>query len=248
MLILARVLGLFVSAPVLQSKTFPMLAKVSMMIWITVLFWFVVPAPRHLPGVAFEFVLAIFVEFLLGVMIGFASNLVLSAVEFGGTLIDAQMGLSTGQTLDPMSGTQVTIVARLLRWCAVIMFLSVNGHHMLLSAIFQSFKLLPLAHPINFVGAADDLVQLGVSIFAVGTQIAMPIILVIFFLDFALGMVSRVAPQVNVFQLGMEIKPSLGAVVFILMIPFTLNFIGPILSRVLDNVIVIMIHMKPVPL
>jgi flagellar biosynthesis protein FliR len=177
-------------------------------------------------------------------LIGFSCELVFTAVEFGGSLIDAQMGLSTGQTLDPMSGLSTTIVSRLLRWVAVVMFLGIGGHHMLLSALYQSFKLLPLGQPINFVGTVNELVALGGHVFIVGAQLAMPIILIIFFLDFSLGMISRVAPQVNVFQLGFEIKPTLGAIIFIMMIPFFLNYVAPLLETVIDQVLLIIRHLQ----
>jgi flagellar biosynthetic protein FliR len=247
-LILARVVGLFISAPILKSRTFFTLAKMAFALWITIVFWFVVPPPTQMPSASFTFVLALLSEVLIGVMIGFVTDMILSAVEFGGHLIDAQMGLTTGQTLDPTSGNSTTIVSRLLRWSAIMIFFAVNGHHMLLSAIYQSFRLVPLAQPVNFAAASDEMVKLGTMLFGIGTQIAMPVILVIFFLDFALGMVSRVAPQVNVFQLGMEVKPTVGAVVFMMMVPFVFNYISPIMSNVLDEVIKVVMALRQNPI
>ena len=119
---------------------------------------------------------------------------------------------------------------------------------MLLSAIFQSFKLLPLGQPVNFAAASNELIKLGTALFGIGTQIAMPIILVIFFLDYALGMVSRVAPQVNVFQLGMEVKPTVGAVVFIMMVPYVFNYITPVLSRVIDELLTVLMALHGSPI
>ncbi len=243
-LMLARLAGLFVAAPILNARTFPTVAKMAMATWIAVLFWFVVPVSGQLPQSAVPFVMAVVVEFMIGLLLGFASDLIVTAVEFGGSLMDSQMGMSVGQTLDPMSGTQTTIIARLLRWMTTLMFLAVGGHHMLMSAIYQSFKLLPVGQPVYFAGAAEDLVTLAASMFAVGTQLAMPIILVIFFLDFSLGMISRVAPQVNVFQLGFEIKPTLGGLIFVMMTPFMLAYVSPLIERTVDNLLMVMRHMQ----
>ena len=243
-LVLARIAGLFMTAPIFKTRSLFTLAKVAMMLWVTVLFWCVMPAPAHLPASSFTFTLAILNELMIGLIIGFAADMVLVGLEFGGNIIDAQMGLSTGQTLDPTSGNSVTIMAQFLRWGGIMIFFIVNGHHMVLQGIARSFTLLPLGQPVNFTEASQYIVSLAGSIFMIGTQIAMPIILVIFFMDFALGMISRVAPQVNVFQLGFEIKPAVGAVIFMLMTPYLFGSIAPLVAQRFENMLEVMMALS----
>lgn len=237
LLILARMLGLFFEAPVFNYKIFPIAARIALATLITYVLWFVIPLPRILPNTLIAFGIALITEFAVGALIGFIARMMIVVIEVAGGLMDTQMGLSVGAAMDPQTGTQTTIVSTFYRNIATVIFLTVNGHHMLLSACHKSFKALPLGHPVYFQNAADQLTQLGVNLFSLGLQIAAPVILTIFLMDFAFGMISRVAPQVNVFMLGFQIKPIVGLFIFFAGIPLFVEKISLLLEGTLEEIL-----------
>lgn len=247
LLILARILGLFFEAPVFNYKIFPVSGRIALSILVTYILWFVIPVPKALPNDLILFGIALISEFAIGALMGFIARLLVVVIEVAGGLMDTQMGLSVGATMDPQTGTQVTIISAAYRNIATIIFLIVNGHHMLLSACHQSFKALPVAQPVNFQNAADQLVQLGTSLFSIGLQIAAPVVLTIFLMDFAFGMISRVAPQVNVFMLGFQIKPIVGLFMFFACIPLFVEKISLLLEGTLEEILKLMYNLALPP-
>ncbi len=206
-LIIARIGGVLQLAPVFNSKEIFAMAKLAMAFWIATLIMFVIPLPPHMPQGVVLFALAIITELLIGAMMGFAMQLFVIGIEFAGELMDTQAGMSAASALDPSSGNNTTILSRLTRWISIVIFLIIGGHHVVLSALYQSFVLCPIGSPINFAGGTQLLMQLGGAIFGVAIQIAAPILLVMLLMDFGFGMLSKIAPQVNVFQLSFQVKP-----------------------------------------
>jgi len=236
-LILARILGLFFEAPVFNYKIFPVSARIAVSLLITYVLWFVIPMPKTMPDTTITFGIALITEFAIGALIGFIARMLIIVIEVSGALMDTQMGLSVASAMDPQTGSQTTIISTFYRNIATVIFLIINGHHMLLSALNKSFKALPLGHPVYFQNAADQLTQLGVNLFAIGLQIAAPVILTIFLMDFAFGMISRVAPQVNVFMLGFQIKPVIGIFIFFAGIPLFVEKLSTLLIGTLEEIL-----------
>ena len=226
LLILARIAGLFIEAPVFSAKSIPTLVKVALAIWITALLWFVVPV-KYLPDSLIAFMLAIVVEVFVGFTIGFVSSIVLQSAQAAGDILDLQMGLSVANVLSPTTGQMTSITGTFMFFIALVAFLIVDGHHMVLSAIHQSFIAIPL---ISFIDLSRPNLLLQIlsllSFFWISTiQLCAPILLLIFLSDFSFGIVSRVAPQVNVFMLGFQVKPSLGLFGLMLISPLLINHI-----------------------
>lgn len=224
---MARIAGLLQLAPVFNSKEIFALAKLAMSFWLAMLIIFVIPLPPNMPQGPLLFALAIVTELLIGAMMGFAMELFIIGIEFAGELMDTQAGMSAASALDPSSGNNTTILSKMTRWMAVVVFLMIGGHHVVLSALYQSFVLCPIGSPINFSGGTQLLMQLGGAIFGVAIQIAAPIMLVMLLIDFGFGMLSKVAPQVNVFQLSFQVKPIIA--VFVLM-TVSVGMVGVIYS------------------
>jgi flagellar biosynthetic protein FliR len=230
LLILARISGLFIDAPLFSAKSIPALVKICTAIWLATILWFVVPI-RYLPDSMPAFVLAIFVEVLIGYIIGFVASIVLQSAQAAGDILDMQMGLSVANVLSPTTGAMSSITGTFLFLVALLIFIIVDGHHLVLSAIHQSFVAIPLISFVDF-SKPDLLLQILslLSFFWVSTiQLCAPILLLIFLIDFAFGIVSRVAPQVNVFMLGFQVKPSIGL--------FGIMLISPLLVRHLVTLI-----------
>jgi flagellar biosynthetic protein FliR len=247
LLICARLSGIFIMAPFFNSRSIPSLGKAALIIWISTVLWFVVPvAPQNIPLTPTHFLLALLAEVTVGFLLGFICNIIFMAVQSAGELMDMQMGLSVAQTFDPTFGAQVTIVGRFVFYAALTTFLIVNGHHFLLSVFHQSFRMLPLGGLPNFATPklTLQLIELGKVFFTIALQLAGPIILLIFLSDFAFGIVSRVAPQVNVFMLGFQVKPALGIIGILFTLPLLVKHIANLLEKMGEEMLKLLVFLR----
>ncbi len=243
-LIFARIAGLVQLAPVFNNREVFGVAKVMLIFWVSSLLIFVVPLPMSLPDSPIIFGLAITSEFLVGALLGFAAQLLVVGIEAAGSLMDTQAGLSAASLLDPGSGRSVTILSNLLNKIALITFLTINGHHMLLAAVFQSYKLLPIGAPVQFPMATEMLMHLGTNIFAIALQFAAPILFVVFLIDFCFGMLSKIAPQLNVFQLGFQVKPIISIFILLAIVPGLVDGIYALLEQVAGILLKLLLVMQ----
>ena len=234
-LIMARLVGAFMLAPVFSRKQVFGMVKIALLFWITWLLLFVVPMPYKFPEDLLTYTFAIVAEIFLGMVIGFIMDLIVSAVEFAGTLMDTQAGLSVASLLDPATGRNAAILQQLLQYVAFMVFLIIDGHHLVLSSIVQSFKLLPPGVPINFTKSTYYMIDIATDIFRLGLHLAVPIILIVFMIDFAFGMLNKVAEQINVFQLGFQVKPPISLLILLFVIFGIIESISRIMEVVSEH-------------
>ena len=218
-LLFSRVIAVLLLTPGFSGKEIFSSGKIAMVFWITSLLIFIVPMPLSLPGSPIMFFLAIICEFLIGALIGYITQLLIVGIEFGGSLMDTQAGLSAASLLDPSTGQTTSILSRLLRQTCLLVFFLVNGHHVVLGALVQSFVAIPINTSINIYEASKYVTEISTDIFIAALQISAPILLVVFLIDFGFGLLSKVAPQVNVFQLGFQVKPIVSLFIMLSIIP-----------------------------
>ena len=243
-LIVARIAGLFQFAPIFNDRQIMLLGKASLVIWLSFIFVFVIPLPKNFPDTQLSFVLALLIEFLIGLLMGFTTQLVLIGIEFAGSLMDTQAGLSAASLLDPSTGHQTTLFSKWLRWIVVIMFFTLNGHHMILTTLSRSFKAIPIASYPRVDLGANYLVSLAGYIFSLGVQFAISIILIVFLIDFMFGMLSKVAPQVNVFQLGFQVKPIVSCLIFLLIVPGLIYKMVEVINQIIEYLLHLFLIMQ----
>lgn len=229
--VLIRLLFMFIYTPGLNIKEFFGLGKLSFAVWLSLLTVFVIPVPTELPLEGIVIILTLLKEALIGMMIGFIMDLFIIGIEFGGSLSDTQAGLSVANILDPSSGQNVTLISKIFRYLGILLFFILEGHHTLLTAVVKSFEIIPIATSINHSDAIIHIIESSIRIFSVALQVAAPIILVIFFVDFGFGLLSRIAPQVNIFQLSFQMKPLITMFILLNIVPGMID----ILNYVLDD-------------
>jgi len=247
LLILARVAGIFIEAPVLSTRTIPATIKVALAIWISMVLWFVVPLKGPLPTDLLIFVLALANEVLIGFIIGFVCFLIYAAIQAAGDIMDLQMGMSIATVMSPTTGGVVSLIGLLAFMLGTVIFLVANGHHLVLSAFVQSFRILPLSMPVNpaNVNFMTQVIELGRGFWLVAVQLSAPVVLLLFLTDFAFGIVSRVAPQVNVFMLGFQVKPTIGFVAILLVMPLFVRHIVGLIEKIGAELLRTMVFLKP---
>ncbi len=226
--IFARLIGFFRFAPVFNKKEIPGMVKICL----ALLFTFIVGPflrPDTLAGTTDSFILSILLNFAVGAMIGYLAQLILIAVDAGADMINMQMGLSSAMVLDPTTSSQVSILTRIMSLLGVLIFIHIGGIYWLLRAFMRSFEIFPLfatSVPLKELVNMDYLVKLSSNVLFMGLQIASPILLATLGQDIILGVISKTAPQVNVFQLSFLFKPVFGAAIMVWILPMLLDVIS----------------------
>lgn len=205
-----RVMGLFTSAPVLSMKVVPRRVRVGLALLIVVAAEPSLPAPPPVALNSPEALMVIAQQVLIGLTMGFAARVVFAAIEFAGELVGLQMGLNFAAFFDPMSGGQITAVSRLYGTVAAWLFVVMNGHLLLTAAIIHSFEAFPVsAQPLAFLQVVQPQVW-GAEIFKLGLWVAMPVLAMLALTNVVMGLVARVAPQMNIFTIGFPITLGVG--------------------------------------
>jgi len=214
-----RVLALFSSLPVFAQRSVPMRLRVALAFLIAFCAQASLPAMPVIALDSANAVLAVIQQVLIGVSLGFAVRLVFAAVEFAGELIGLQMGLNFAGFFDPMSGGDATAASRFFGVSVSWLFIVMGGHLLLIGAVVKSFDAFPVGpDPFAFLRAVQPHVW-GAEVFRLGLWIALPLVAMLLFVNLVLGIISRVASQMNIFSIGFPITVSVGLIGMLLTLP-----------------------------
>ncbi len=224
--IFARMAGFVRYAPVLSRSEIPNTVKLSIALLLTIIFTTFMHPP--LPPHGVSLVYCIIINFICGAVIGFVANCIVQVVAAGGDIMNMQMGLSSAMVLDPTTQSQVSILGKLFALLGIIIFIDIGGVYWLIEAFLRSFEVFPMygsAIPIEQFASVQHLSEITSNILFFGLQIASPVLLATLGQDIILGLISKTAPQVNVFQLSFLFKPVLGAAIIMFILPIFFNTI-----------------------
>ncbi len=230
-----RALALLSALPVLGQRQTPARVRIGLALLVALACQASLPAP---PVVALDSAAAfgaVLQQVMVGVTLGFAVRLVMAGVELGGELIGLQMGLNFAGFFDPISASQGTASARLLGTLAALLFVLINGHLMVIAALVQSFQAFPVsAEPLAFLRVLMPQAW-GVEIYRLGLTVALPIVGMLLFVNLVLGIVSRVAPQINIFAVGFPITLAVGLLGLLMTLPMMQQPIQAALEAMLSR-------------
>jgi len=215
-----RILALFAAAPAFSSVAIPMRAKVALAFVIAVAVAGTVKQTAPLDLSWSTAVLAI-EQVLIGVAIGFSMQLTLAALGLAGEFVGLQMGFGFASLFDIQSGFQVPVMANFFSLVALLLFVALNGHLVMLGVLVKSFAVVPIA--VGSGVTADgwrSLARAGATLFQMGFWLSLPIIAVLLMTHLAVGFVSRVAPQFNVMSVGFSLFMWVGIAALIALVPF----------------------------
>lgn len=221
MWVFARIGGMVAVAPIFGTRTVPARVKIILTLIISVA---VVPMLGEGPGVdplSFAGLLVLIQEILIGAFIGFSVSLVFDALITGGQIIAQLMGLGFASMMDPQNGVSVPVVGQFYTVMATLIFLAINGHLLLIEMIVSSFQSLPIGVGLSresFMGLA----LWGKWVFIGAIMVALPSIVALLIVNIAFGVMTRAAPQLNIFAVGFPITILFGFLVMVLTLP---NFV-----------------------
>ncbi|MGK5024360.1 flagellar biosynthetic protein FliR [Janthinobacterium sp. RB2R34] len=217
---LSRILGLVAAAPLFGNAAVPISTKVSLGVLLAMIIAPTVPALPATDPMSMAGLLILTQEMLIGLAMGFSIRIVFAAVEMAGEISSLTMGLGFASFFDPQTKGRSSAISQFLTMLATLMFLTVNGHLVLLAALAESFVSLPIsASPING-GGFQQLAAWGGEIFRSGVQISLPIVAALLLTNVALGILTRAAPQLNIFGIGFPVTLGVGLLVLAMVLPY----------------------------
>jgi flagellar biosynthetic protein FliR len=241
MLIFARISGIFATAPVFSGKNINVYVKAGLCLLLSYILLPLLYSPSiPIPDSLLPYIFVLTGEFLFGVIFGYISQLVFYAMQMAGFLLDTEIGFGVINIIDPSIGQQVPLLGNFLYLLGLIFFLVTNGHHIFLSALFYSFKVIPLTGVVFHISFADFMVNMVAGLFVTGFKIAVPVISALILADVAMGILARTMPQMNIFIVGMPAKILIGLFVFSLSIPFYVSFLEVAFDGMYKNLYLLM--------
>ena len=214
-----RVLALFGAMPVLGQRGVPVRVRVALSFLIALAAQASLPAMPVVPLGSSAALLLIVQQLLVGLTLAFAARIVFASIEFAGEVIGLQMGLNFAGFFDPMSGGEATAVSKFFGISISWLFIVINGHLLLVSAVVQSFQAFPAGpEPFAFLRAVRPEVW-GAEVFRLGLWIALPLVAMLLFVNLVLGVISRVAQQMNIFAIGFPVTLGVGLLGVLLTLP-----------------------------
>ncbi len=230
-LVFVRIGGLMVAAPFFSHMSVPVRVRILFSVLMAYILVGFVPGP--LPaniGHPVALVLAVGMEALTGVMLGFAAQFVFWSVQYAGELIGYQMALGLATVFNPMDGVHSNPVGRFLMTTMLLFFLLLDGHHQVIQALVLSFQVVPLAGADLAAGGPLMLHWTG-HFFTTAMKLASPFMITIFLVDASLGIFARVAPQADLFSVALPVKLLVG---MSMMVVFMGNFV-PMIPAMIDT-------------
>jgi flagellar biosynthesis protein FliR len=228
---LTRILGLIMVAPVFGHNALPARVKIGLGIFVALI---IAPTLPPMPDVGLGSWHGLFIlvqQLLIGLSIGFIMRIVFAAVEAAGEIVGLQMGLGFASFFDPQSAGQTLVVSQFFNILTVLVFLAVNAHLFLLGILVDSFHSLPIStQPLSAAGFYNVAV-FGSTVFSVGLQLALPLIAILLMTNLALGILTRSAPQLNIFAIGFPITLGVGLIA----LDITLPYFAAVLEHVIQN-------------
>jgi flagellar biosynthetic protein FliR len=221
-LVLARISPLFMLAPLFSSKLLPVRVRLIVAVALAIGLSPVVVGHEHIPTDVWTYSGLVVKELLVGLGFAFALGALFAALTVAGTFLDYVIGFSFGSLVDPINGTNTTVLAQLYAMLGVIVFIAINGDAWVIGGLARTYEVVGVTQTPSIgtlVAGADGAF---VQIFASAVQVAGPILLALVLTDAAFGLVSRVVPQLNVFGVGFPIKLIVGLV----LIGVTLPYVG----------------------
>ncbi|MCF6216555.1 MAG: flagellar type III secretion system protein FliR [Emcibacter sp.] len=211
---------MFMLLPALGETAIPMRVRLVMALAVTFLIYTLVSA--SLPGIPASplmLSLLIIIEIFIGIMIGTAIRLLLSALHTAGTIIAMQTGLAMAMAFDPAQGAQSALMSTFLTLMAVVLIFTTNMHYMMIAAMLDSYSLFPVGAEINTSDFAEIVIRTVANSFLIGIQIASPFIVYGLIFNVGLGIVARLMPQLQVFFIAMPLNILIGFMILAIVLP-----------------------------
>jgi flagellar biosynthetic protein FliR len=227
-----RIVALISVAPLFGSRTISIQIKIFLSLFLTVSMLPIIKDQIQASDLLLTSIFLMSVqEVLIGLFLGFYSRLIFEAFQFAGRLVGNQMGLGVAELIDPDNGAQVSPIGNIYSLTAIVLFLSLNGHHFILSALYQSFHTMPLdSGKLVKSLAGERMLSTFNDIFTIGIKLAAPSMVTLFLIEVSMGIIARTVPQMNIFFIGLPLRLGVGLFILLASLPLLYMFFGTLLN------------------
>jgi len=220
-LLTARLGGVFFIAPVFAARTVPTKVRVALLIVFGVALYPIAAGAETTLTPS-----AILTETLVGIILGTAAALFIGAAEMAGEWLAVEMGLAGATTINPASTESTPVLGNFLSMVAIVLFLGIDGHLVMIEALAASTDVVPLGSGFDWAGLDDSAIALGTSLFRMGLRFAAPAIAVLMTVNVGLGILARTVPQINMLMIAFPVQIGLGLLALALGIPLLSGVFG----------------------
>ena len=239
LIILVRVSSFVFIAPFFGDSAVPARVKVSFSVLITILLFYSMPVTRLEYGTVIDYAIIVVKESITGLLIGFSAYICNTIIHFSGKIIDMEIGLSMAQVFDPTTNTEIGLTGSLYSYLLMLFMIVSNMHIFLLNALVDSYTLIPIIGIKLGDTMYDRVIGFMVNYFVIGFRIVLPVFASILLLNCILGIMAKVAPQMNMFSVGIQLKILLGFLVLFLtiqLLPYVSDFVFTEMKRMVTGI------------
>ena len=227
LLVMLRVSALLISAPIFGHRNYLNQAKVGLAFMVSLVIFPLVSAHHPLvPAGIYPYAFMMIKEVVLGLVLGYAVLLLFVGIQFAGQLVGLQMGLDIVDVIDPTSSTQISVMGQYLNILAILVLLTIDGHHLVLQGLMRSFEVIPLGGVHLKEAVMLKLIALTSEVFIIAIKISAPIMMALFLVSVALGVLARTVPQMNILVVGFPVQLAAGLGVLIASLPLFYQLIS----------------------
>ncbi len=227
-LVLVRVAAMLFLMPVFSSNTIPVRVRAAVALVLSLMLTPVVPwGPDQLPSSPLGFLLLGVAELFTGMSLALMMRLIFAGLQTAGQMVSIQMGFSVANVMDPVSGTQSAILAHFAYIIALLLFLSTDGHLVILRYVYQSFDLLAPGRLVLSAPLSEIMMEMCREMFILSIKILAPVMVVLLFAQVALGILAKMVPQINMLIVSFGINIALG----LFFMGLSMQVFWPVLGR-----------------
>lgn len=233
-----RIMALVASSPLLGARGIPAQVKVGVAVMLTLVIAPMLPPMPTVDPTSPQGLLILIQQLIIGYSMGLTMRLAFSAMEMAGHIAGLQMGLGFATFFDPQNSAQVPLLGQFLGVMAMLLFLALNGHLLVIAALVESFNTLPVGLP-EAAKSWKALALAGGNIFTWGLLLSMPVLAALMLANIALAVLTRAAPQLNIFAVGFPVTLAIGFIVLALSLPYFL----PVFRNMVEHSVQLMLNL-----
>jgi len=231
-IVMMRVATLLFMMPLFNGRNIPLLAKIGLVLAVSLVLWPVVRVDiSRFPSTPFTFGFFMIFELVIGLSLALSVRLVFAGIQLAGEFAGIQMGLSMANIVDPQSGTDNTVISEFYYLLTLLLFLCIDGHHWIFRALAQSFQVLTPGEFRIHDGLYRYLLHLAGNIFVIALELSAPVVAILVLIQFAMGVVARMVPQVNILVSSFPLTIGLGLVFLGLSVELAWPFLKTLLNE-----------------
>ncbi len=237
LLILVRITSFIYTAPFFSMSNVPARTKLGLAVFVSYIIVCVAPEQSYSYDGVIGYAILVLKEAVVGLSIGFCANLCVQAIHFAGYIIDINIGLSMATMYDPATKMQVNLSGQLYYYVVLLLMMASGLHRFLIQAIVDTYAVIPVGAAIIKPTIYNTVLEFVTDYFVIGFRIALPVFITLTLMSCILGIMSKIAPQMNMFAIGMQLKILVGLFVMYLTVSLLPSVSSFLMETMKSNIV-----------